>query len=817
MSGITKVPGGTITAALGAKVGKSYLSPIQRIITVDGKRMTSQDIAKWKRAIDAARSETTPRRDQLYEMYESISLDAQIISLTEKFIAKVANKKVLFMPNNKNEGMDTTFIEEWVLNTPWFREIIKARMMAEVWGHSLVELVPNKGYIDKVVTIERRNVVPERAFLAFNYSNLEGDGIYYLDDAKYKKYTIDFGGAKNYGKLMSASQYIIYKRGDVGDWAQFNELFGMPFREFRYNPFNPGDREKLDEAAKNTSGAGYVVLPDGTTLTFHANNSQGAVDTYEKLASFCNEELAKLFLGNTLTTQQGDNGARSLGEVHQSGETELMMTHIIETEHDLNWRLKDKLIALGYSDLEKGNFHFNLTTELPLEKRILIDVQVSNKVPVPDEYWYETYGIPRPDGAGDPNKVKEDKPTDPPAQDPEPDGQGAGGSGKPKAKVEAKFKPTCCGGMYARVESMLPNITASYTLTDDDDELIRQLQAGSAGRHDQATFQKNARRIIDGLMGGLQPSMEYGGEDTDAAVAMQLNIQRFAFTKSVAQTAELNRVMKATATYEEFRQQAAVVLGTFNDAYLRAEYEMARTVGQTTRDWMNIQANIEAFPFVRYKTVGDANVRPAHAALDNVVFRADDRSAAQFNPPNGYGCRCWLEPVANARAGQVKTGTQGAQLLGVEYGKMKDAGFAINRADTGEVFDLAESYVQVLNGADTSIDTLTYADAGRESFSILRTKAAGNMPDGVTKNIAPVSRWGKIPVGMGKWEILSDAALASLNAPDEVYMQRNELRFIKFYKNAMAVSTVKVKDGKLEFLDWNNATNDSARKGLLIA
>ena len=31
----------------------------------------------------------------------------------------------------------------------------------------------------------------------------------------------------------------------------------------------------------------------------------------------CNEELSKIFLGNTLTTSQGENGARSLGDVHK--------------------------------------------------------------------------------------------------------------------------------------------------------------------------------------------------------------------------------------------------------------------------------------------------------------------------------------------------------------------------------------------------------------------------------------------------------------------------------------------------------------------
>lgn len=813
---ITKIPGGVHASMQNARVGKSYLSPIERVITVDGKRIVSQDIAKWKRAIDAARSNTTPRRDRLYEMYDSIIVDGHLESVIEKFLSKVMNKQVMFTPKHGNEGMDTQMIDEWVINTPWFRDLIRYRMQSVVWGHSLVELVPDAGVIDRAVLIDRRNVVPERAFMALSYYNLDGDGIYYLDDKKWNKYMLDFGGRLNYGKLMTASQYVIYKRGNVGDWAQFNELFGMPFREFHYNPYNPGDREKLEQAAKETGGAGYVVLPDGSKVTFHSNNSTGAVDTYEKLSAFCNAELSKLFLGNTLTTEQGANGARSLGDVHSSEQDELILTHIIETEYDLNWRVKEKLAQLGYPELEKGNFRFQLSTDIPMDKRIAIDVQLSSRIPIPDEYWYETYGIPRPEGA---TPAKEVEPNDPEPQDPDPDGHGGSGPAPtaktPKPKVTASV--TCCGGMYDGIRAELPRITAAYTLTDDDDALLRELQAGSAGRFDQATFKRNANRLIDGMMSGLQPSMEYGETDTDEAVAFQLNIQRFAFTKDIAKTIELNRGMKATETFEEFRQQAAVVLGTFNDAYLRAEYQMARTVGQTTRDWLNIQRNAESFPFVRYKTVGDANVRPAHAALDNVVFSVADRSFSKFNPPNGYGCRCWLEPIADPQGSRVVTGTEGEKLMGPEYGKMQDAGFAINRAEEGVVFDLADSYVSVLQGADTGIDNLTWADAGRESLSVLKSKAAGNKPTDKMEGVPGVSRWGRIPIGMPESVTSYDrTAIEAITSPDEVYMTSGGLRFVKVYKDGAVYSSVNVLDGRLEFSDWSIGASDHDRKGLLI-
>lgn len=58
-----------------------------------------------------------------------------------------------------------------------------------------------------------------------------------------------------------------------------------------------------------------------------------------------------------------------------------------------------------------------------------------------------------------------------------------------------------------------------------------------------------------------------------------------------------------------------------------------------------LMAQKDVFPFWQYKTHGDGNVRPSHAALNGKIFPAGHPIWQRIFPPWDWGCRCLVVPL----------------------------------------------------------------------------------------------------------------------------------------------------------------------------
>jgi SPP1 gp7 family putative phage head morphogenesis protein len=94
-------------------------------------------------------------------------------------------------------------------------------------------------------------------------------------------------------------------------------------------------------------------------------------------------------------------------------------------------------------------------------------------------------------------------------------------------------------------------------------------------------------------------------------------------------------------------------------ARLRTIYQTNLRVSYMAGRWARLERTKSAFPFLRYISVKDARTRPEHASWDGTILPVDHPWWDTHFPPNGWNCRCDVQPVNErmmARRGWKLTG-----------------------------------------------------------------------------------------------------------------------------------------------------------------
>ena len=416
--------------ALRKKTDETAAKPNPKLVVnqvvVKTLNRQSSDIDTWRSALKNA---DNGRRNQLHNLYTDMLLDNVLSDAIEKRIEAITNAELTFRvdENEVDEINDLMETGEW-------EQMLREIMLAKFWGYSVLEFDYTNGFAAN--SIPRNHVNPKKGIITINeYDEVGVD--YRADD-----FFLEVKGDEKFGLILKACPYVIYKRGDFGDWAQFTELFGMPFRIGKYNSYDEETRAQLQLALEEAGSAAYAVIPKEGDIEYRDNNSKGDGALYDTLRKACNEEILVGLLGQSMTTFQGDKGARSLGEVHMDVQESKHASDRRFISRILNKEILPRLEARGFK-VSGGRFDFPEVGEtLSLENRVDVDIKLDGIIEIDADYFYETYGIPRPkDGGG--KKVKKPEENTPPKggnlSPSKGDEQSGGGKPKKEKKKEEKM------------------------------------------------------------------------------------------------------------------------------------------------------------------------------------------------------------------------------------------------------------------------------------------------------------------------------------------------------------------------------------------
>ena len=348
------------------------------------------DIGVYMNAIRKAEVIDYPQRARLLDLYDDVALDSHLFSVLRKQKAAVLSSPVQFMRDGR---VDEKMAEH--IKSPWFLRFL-GDLVDHDWfgvGGSLFQFYrDDKGWINYDL-IPRKNVDAINRVILRNQTDLTGESWDEFGNLLY------IGKPHQIGNLAIPAFWVILKRNNVGDWADFAEIFGRPVREGTYDAWDEEARQKLLNDIANLTGAGVFVHPSGTELKLiQADNVSGGGDLYEKLGQFCNNEISKAVTGNTLTTEAGDKGTQALGTVQKEGEEDINFFVKQGILNILNYEMTDIFAALGVNTAG-GEFFFVPPKNRDPQKQVEVLRTLRNdlELPIGDDFLYEEFGIPRPE------------------------------------------------------------------------------------------------------------------------------------------------------------------------------------------------------------------------------------------------------------------------------------------------------------------------------------------------------------------------------------------------------------------------------------
>jgi hypothetical protein len=352
------------------------------------KYRTKADIKRWRNALSLAENIVQPRRQALIELYEEVWLDTHlrgIIENTRKASVKCEAFEVTGASGKVDESAGGLF------QSQWFFELIDHIIDSAFWGHSLIDIKVEAG---KVYTslVPRLHVEPIYGQLLAYPEDVQG----LLYRQHLSGYYIEIGRQRDLGLFNPATPMVLFKKNAMQAWAEYCDIFGMPFRSAYTASNRKEDLDRLDRELANMGKAAYGVFRKGIE-EFKLEKADGSSSStgntvYDALAERVNSELSKLILGNTMTSDSGKNGARAHAEVHEDVTDAVLEMDKRLITFTVNDQVIPALIKQGVTWLKGLKFRYpKKENRDQLVKHL--DVLLKYKT-VPNEFIEDKLGIP---------------------------------------------------------------------------------------------------------------------------------------------------------------------------------------------------------------------------------------------------------------------------------------------------------------------------------------------------------------------------------------------------------------------------------------
>ena len=344
------------------------------------------DMNAYMSSVTLAKSIDYSNRTRLYDMYESALLDLHLSGVLAKRIRGVTRFPIEFQRNGQPD--DTISAQ---LRSPWFKQLRKDLIMSEFWGFTLVQFYLDDDGNIRYDLIDRKHYDPVQKMLLKFQGDQQGIPIDNFPDCLF------VGTERGLGIFAELMPAVLYKRGDMADWAQFCNIFGMPIREYTYDAGDEAARKRLIADARRQGSNAVYIHPKNSELTLiEAGNKTGSSDLYKTFADYWDSKISIRVLGNTLTTDAKETGTQALGQVHKEEEDDMNADDREFILDVLNYQMRPVFSSLGFN-MDGGEFVYARKERMEPTKQLEIVKGLHDMgLPMDDDWLYQTFTIAKP-------------------------------------------------------------------------------------------------------------------------------------------------------------------------------------------------------------------------------------------------------------------------------------------------------------------------------------------------------------------------------------------------------------------------------------
>ncbi len=164
------------------------------------------------------------------------------------------------------------------------------------------------------------------------------------------------------GIMRVCAWMYLFKNYALKDWIGFAEVYGMPLRIGKYEPgATRADREALIHAVRSLGSDAAGIISKSTEIEFIEAQKGSSLNVYESLASFCDAQMSKAVLGQTLTSEPGGKAAGSyaLGRVHSEVRQDIVEADCKALSKTITQQILRPLVGFNFGwDAPVPRFHF---------------------------------------------------------------------------------------------------------------------------------------------------------------------------------------------------------------------------------------------------------------------------------------------------------------------------------------------------------------------------------------------------------------------------------------------------------------------------